>query len=88
MKAEGDIRILRGVGARLLEAHLIEGELVLPLPGHRFEGRGVIAQEPQGQVIHVVATTDRIEDIGLEHGVVGDAPQRDPRPREDARVIL
>ena len=73
MKAEGDIRVLRGVGARLLEAYLIEGKLILPLSRHRFEGRGVITQEPQGQVIHVVATADRIEHVGLEHGVVGDA---------------
>ena len=40
--------VVLGDRRRLLQAHLIEGQLVLPLPGHRFEGRGVITQKPQG----------------------------------------
>ena len=86
VKAEGDIRVLCRVGARLLQAHLIEGQLALP--SHGLEGRGVITEKPQGQVIHVMTTAYRIEHVGLEHGVVGDALERDARPCQDACVVL
>lgn len=77
VQAQGHVGVLRRIGPGLLDGDLVEGQLLGALAGDVLETDGAVAEVLQGQAVHVVASGGGVQHIGLEHGVVGYAPQRD-----------
>ena len=71
MDPEGDIGIFSGIGSGLLQVDLVEGELLGTFAGDVFVVDGLVTQQPEGEVIHVMAL-GRIQHVGFEHGVMLD----------------
>ncbi len=77
VQAQGHVGVLRRIGPGLFDGDLVEGQLLGALAGDVLETDGAVAEVLQGQAVHVVASGGGVQHIGLEHGVVGYAPQRD-----------
>ena len=88
MQAQGDIRVLRRVGRRLLYGNLVEGNLFGSLPGHIFiVGDGFIQVFPC-QAGHVMAGAHAVQHVGLQHGIMGYAVQPNPVVGQHVAVVL
>ena len=88
VQAQGDLGVLGGVGAGLFDGDLVEGQLAGALAGDVREVDGAVAQEFEGEAVHVVAAGGAVEDVGLQHGVLGDAPQRDAVVGQYTHVVF
>ena len=88
MQAQRDVGILCSVGRRLLERHLVEGELFRPLAGNLLELDRVVVQIGLRQRIHVVACRHRVVDVGLEHGIEGNALHLDSMVGQHVHVVF
>ena len=88
MQLQRDIRILGRIGPGLFQRDLIEGELFRAFAGDILEVDRLVPKVTFGQAVHVVASTTRVQHIGLEHGVEGDTAQRDPMVGQHAHVVL
>ena len=69
-KAQRHVRVLGGVGGRLLDRHLVEGPLVAARARHLREGDRRVAEQGLGQVVHAVAAQAAVRGVGHQHGVV------------------
>ncbi|MNM84807.1 hypothetical protein D3C81_969070 [compost metagenome] len=69
VQAQGDVGILGGVGAGLLQGDLVEGQLLGALAGDVLEADGAVAEVLQRQAVHVVAGGGGIQHVGFEHGI-------------------
>ena len=88
VQAQGHLRVLRGVGPRLVERDLVERDLLHPLARHLLVLAGPDSEVLGRQGVHVVAGRGAVEHVGLEHRVVRDAGHRDAVVREHAHVVL
>ena len=77
VQPQRDVGVFRGVLGRSLDAHLVEADLLGALAGDVLEMNGADAEVFRGHRVHVVARRRAVEHIGLEHGVVALAAQRD-----------
>ena len=75
VQPQGDIRILGGVLRGLFQVDLVEGQLLRALAGNVLEADGLLAKVLEGQAGHVMAGGCGVEDVGLQHGVLGNTLQ-------------
>ena len=75
VQAQSDVSVFGGVGPRSFQIDLVEGQLLGAFARNRFVGDGFFIKIGSGQAVHVVAGADRIQHVGLHHGVLGDALQ-------------
>ncbi|MCY1286581.1 hypothetical protein D9M70_355570 [compost metagenome] len=90
VQAQGDVRILGGIGAGLFDGDLVEGQLLRALAGDVLESDGAVPQVLEGQAVHVMTGGRSVQHIGFEHGVEGDALHGDGRGGigQDVHVVL
>ena len=88
MEAQGHVRVLRGIGPRVVEGDLVEGDLLRPLARHLLVLAGPDPEVAGRQGVHVVPGRGAVEHVGGEHRVVRDPGHRDAVVREHAHVVL
>ena len=88
VQAQGDVDVLAGVGGRLLQGDLVEGELFGALAGDLLERDGLLPQVLQRQGVHVVAGGGGVQHVGLQHGVLQRPRHRDAVARQHRDVVL
>ena len=69
MQAQGDIRILGGIGSSRFQGNFVEGQLLHTLAGHILVLDRGVGQVLQRHGVHVMPGRRTIQYIGLQHGV-------------------
>ncbi len=87
MHAQRDVGVLGGIGCGAFDIDLVEADLLGTLAAQVFIGNGVEAKVAAAQLAEVVALVG-FDDVALQHGVVGDANQRNAMVGEDVLVVL
>ncbi len=87
VQLQRDVGILGRVGSRVVDAHLIEADLLRALAGHLRVGDRLDVQVPPREVVHVVRPM-RLEHVRLEQRVVRDAREDEAVIREHVLVVL
>src|SRR6266571_2815698 len=82
-----DVGVLGGVRRRPRDIDLLEGNALYAGAGHLVVGEGLHAEMAGGKAVHVV-TRVALQHVGLEQGVVGDAPQCDAVIGKHVLVVL
>ena len=77
MQLHRDVGILRRVGGRVGDAHLIEADLLRALSRDFRVGDRLDVQVPPREVVHVVRPV-RLEHVGFQQRVVFDAGEGKP----------
>jgi len=84
---QGDVGVLGGIVARLVERYMVEGHLLGTAAGDIGELDGLLSQMPLGQLVHAVAMLAGIEHEGEQHGVV-DRADLDVVAAEHGHVVF
>jgi len=88
VQAQGDVRVLGGVGAGFFQVDLVERELFCAFAGDGFVADGLLIQVDTGQAVHVVAGRHGVIDVGLQHGVFGNAFEGNAMVGQHILVVL
>ena len=88
VQAQRDVGIFSGIITGKLEFNLIEGFLLDPLTGNIHVMDGIVVEIIFCQRIHVMSARGRVEHVGLEHGVVGDAPHTNALADKNMCIVL
>ena len=83
----GDVGVLGGVVARLVDRHLVEAHLLGAAAGHVGELDGLLVEIELGELVHAVIVLAGVEHEGQQHGVV-DRRHLDAELAEHAHVVL
>ena len=84
---QGDVGVLGGVVARLVDRHLVEAHLLGAAAGDVGELDGLLAEIELGQLVHAVVVLAGVEHEGQQHGVV-DRADLDAVAAQHAHVVL
>ena len=87
-QAQRHVGVLGGVGAGVLDRHLLEADLLCAPAGNVLVLDRLFIEVQRRQRVHVVARGGGIEHVAFEHGVVGQPGERDAVVGEHVRVVL
>ncbi len=88
MQAQGDVGVLGGIRAGLLDGDLVEGQLLGALAGNVLEADGAAAEVLERQTVHVVASGGGVQHVGFEHGVESHAAHLDAVVHQHVHVVF
>ena len=88
MQSQRDIRILSCIFCGLFDGDVVKSDLFCTLTGNLFEGDNSLTEIFERQAAHIVATSDCIQYIRLEHGVVRYTAQRNAVVSQHIRIVL
>ena len=86
-QAESHVGVFGGVLRRLVERHLVEGELVLARARHILECDRLVAEVEFGEFVHAVIVLAGFKDERDQHGVV-DWRDGDAAALEDREIVF
>ena len=73
MQAQGNVGIFGGVGRRFFKVNLVESELFRAFPRNGLKAGGLLAEVVHGEAVHIVPRGHRVQNVGFQHGVFGNA---------------
>ena len=88
MQPQRDIRIFSCIFCGLFDGDVVKGDLFCTLTGNLFEGDNPLTKIFKRQAAHIVATSDCVQYIGLEHSVVRYTAQRNAVVSKHIRIVL
>ncbi len=88
MQPQRDIRIFSCIFCGLFDGDVVKGDLFCTLTGNLFEGDNPLTEIFERQAAHIVTTSDCIQYIRLEHGVVRYTTQCNAVVSEHVGIVL
>ncbi|SVX38870.1 Uncharacterised protein [Klebsiella pneumoniae] len=88
MQLQGDICIFGGVTSGLFQGNLVKGQLIFTFTSNLFKSDGFMLQPTFREAVHIVATGNAVENVGLQHGIKCNPPQFNAVVRQNTAIVF